>query len=276
MPINQSNSLLNKKGKWQEINHFVHVCTMSQKEKKIFWAKKKQLEKKAKKKQLEKKAKKSETKPQKKQKDQSGKASKDGMPKTKKKQHMPIWYFDSGCSRHMTGDKKLLSSFKEKSGGAVTFGDNKQGQIRVYGELTRDIGSENLCLVSLNNEDVWLWDKKFSHLNFSSLDKLVKLNLVKGLPSLKFNKDHICSTCEMGKLKRSSHKTKSDNNCPRPLHMLHVDLYGPISVQSLSVKKYILVLIDEYSRYTWIEFIRVKSDVPNILISLLRRLQKKA
>ncbi|KAI3735537.1 hypothetical protein L6452_15038 [Arctium lappa] len=77
----------------------------------------------------------------------------------------------------------------------------------------------------------------------------------------------------MGKMKRSSHKTKSDNNFPKPLHMLHVDLCGPISVQSLSGKKYILVLIDEYSRYTWIGFIRAKSDVPDILIRLLKRLQ---
>ncbi|KAI3715071.1 hypothetical protein L6452_22037 [Arctium lappa] len=253
---------------------------------------------------------------------------------------MPIWYLDYGCLRHMTGDKKLLFSYKAKSGGAITFGDNMQGQIKGYGEITRgnvyvskvacvdglkhnlisisqlcDHGfdvkfqekhcsllhsktgqemirvdrkgnlyrmnftkhirtdSEKLCLVSLNSEDVWLWHKKFSHLKFSSLDTLVKINLVKGLPSLKFNKDHLCSACEMGKMKRSSHKTKSDNNCPRPLHMLHVDLCGPISVQSLSGKKYILVLIDEYSRYTWIEFIRAKSDVPDILIMLLKRLQ---
>ncbi|KAI3665009.1 hypothetical protein L6452_43625 [Arctium lappa] len=210
----------------------------------------------------------------------------------KKKQSMRIWYLDSGCSRHITGDKKLLSSFKAKFGGAVTFGDNMQGQIKGYGELTTgnvsvskvayvdglkhnlisisqlcDHGfdvkfqekhcsllhsktgqemlradrkghlyrmnfskhitdSEKLCIVSLNSEDVWLWHKKFSHLNFSSLNKLVKLNLVKGLLSLKFNKDHLCSACEMGKMKRSSHKTKSDNNCPKPLHMLHMDLCG--------------------------------------------------
>ncbi|KAI3718388.1 hypothetical protein L6452_19257 [Arctium lappa] len=257
-----------------------------------------------------------------------------------KNQSMPIWYLDSGCSRHMTGNKELLSSFQAKSGGAVTFGDDVQGQIKGYGELSRgnvlvskvayvdglkhnlisisqlcdhgfdvkfqrkyfsllhsesgqkllradrkgnlyrmnftkinDTDSEKLCLVSLNSEEVWLWHKKFSHLNFSSLDKLVKLNLVKGLPSLKFNKDHLCSACEMGKMKRSSHKTKSENNCPRPLHMLHMDLCGPISVQSLAGKKYILVLIDEFSRFTWIEFIRAKSDVPDILIRLLKRLQ---
>ncbi|KAI3771211.1 hypothetical protein L6452_02370 [Arctium lappa] len=249
------------------------VGSVSSKEKKMFLIKKKQLEKKT-----------------------------VFQAKRKENQSMPIWYLDSGCSRHMTGDKELLSSFKAKFGGAVTFGDNVQGQIKGYGELSRgnvlvskvayvdglkhnliiisqlcdhgfdvkfqrkycsllhsesgqellradrkgnlyrmnftkinDTDSEKLCLVSLNSEEVWLWHKRFSHLNFSSLDKLVKLNLVKGLPSLKFNKDHLYPACEMGKMKRSSHKTKSENNCPRPLHMLHVDLCGPISVQSLAV-----------------------------------------
>ena len=63
----------------------------------------------------------------------------------------------------------------------------------------------------------------------------------------------------MGKLKKASHKTKCDMSCSRPLHMLHVDLCGPISVQSLFEKKYILVLIDEFSRYTWTEFVRKKN-----------------
>ncbi|KAI3714929.1 hypothetical protein L6452_21891 [Arctium lappa] len=250
-----------------------------------------------------------------------------------------IFRFDAFISNESETSEPSTSD-TTKSGGAVTFGDNVQGQIKGYGELSRgnvlvskvayvdglkhnlisisqlcdhgfdvkfqrkycsllhsesgqellradrkgnlyrmnftkikDTDSEKLCLVSLNSEEVWLWHKKFSHLNFSSLDKLVKLNLVKGLPSLKFNKDHLCSACEMGKMKRSSHKTKSEKNCHRPLHMLHVDLCGPISIQSLAVKKYILVLIDEFSRFTWIEFIRAKSDVPEILIRLLKRLQ---
>ncbi|KAJ9546892.1 hypothetical protein OSB04_019435 [Centaurea solstitialis] len=79
--------------------------------------------------------------------------------------------------------------------------------------------------------------------------------------------------CEMGKLRRSSHKTKSDPSYDKPLQMLHVDLCGPISVQSLGGKKYILVLIDEFTRFTWVEFVRKKSQVPLILINLLKRLQ---
>ncbi|KAJ9556699.1 hypothetical protein OSB04_011313 [Centaurea solstitialis] len=73
--------------------------------------------------------------------------------------------------------------------------------------------------------------------------------------------------------KRSSHKTKSDPSFDKPLQMLHVDLCGPIAKQSLNRKKYILVLIYEFSRYTWVEFIRTKSHVPMLLINLLKRLQ---
>ncbi|KAJ9545111.1 hypothetical protein OSB04_024818 [Centaurea solstitialis] len=107
------------------------------------------------------------------------------------------------------------------------------------------VAKEEICLVSsVKNEEAWLLHTIFCHLNFHTLHKLVKLKLVKGLPEIKFEKDHLCSACEMGKLKRSSHKTKSNPSYDKPLQMLHVNLYGPIAVQSLGGKKYILVLID--------------------------------
>ncbi|KAJ9552668.1 hypothetical protein OSB04_016713 [Centaurea solstitialis] len=135
--------------------------------------------------------------------------------------------------------------------------------------------NEEICLVSsVKNEDAWLWHTRFCHLNFHTLDKLVRLKLVKGLPNIKFEKDHLSSTCEMGKLRRSSHKTKSDPSYDKPLQMLHVDLCGPIAVQSFGGRKYILVLIvDEFSRFTWVEFMKKKSQVPSLLINLLKRLQ---
>ena len=77
----------------------------------------------------------------------------------------------------------------------------------------------------------------------------------------------------MGKLKRAAYKTKSDLCYTKPLQMMHVDLYGPISVQCLSGKKYILVPIDGFSRYTWVEFFHKKYDVPNVLITILKKFQ---
>ncbi|KAJ9544734.1 hypothetical protein OSB04_024441 [Centaurea solstitialis] len=125
---------------------------------------------------------------------------------------------------------------------------------------------EEICLISsMKNKEAWLWHTRFCHLNFHTLEKLVRLKLVKGLPKIKFEKDHLCSACEMGKLKRSSHKTKSDPSFDQPLQLLH----------SLNGKKYILVIVDEFSRFTWVEFFRKKSQVPMLLINLLKRLQVK-
>ena len=101
---------------------------------------------------------------------------------------------------------------------------------------------EKLCLIASASEEAWLWHNKFCHINFHALDKLVRLNLVSGLPHIKFENDHRCSTCEVGKIKRATHKTKSDMSYTKPLQLLNVDLCGPIFVQSLSGKKYIMLL----------------------------------
>ena len=74
-------------------------------------------------------------------------------------------------------------------------------------------------------------------------------------------------------MKRSSHKVKMDTNCFKPLDMIHMDLCGPMRVQSINVKKYILVLVDEFSRYMWVEFLRAKSDAADSIIVFIKRIQ---
>ncbi|KAJ9557840.1 hypothetical protein OSB04_012454 [Centaurea solstitialis] len=175
---------------------------------------------------------------------------------SEKKQHVSTWYVDSSCSRHMTGTLALFSLYVNKEGSYVAFGGNQKGKIKGYGMIVK--GEITVNQVS--------YVDGLKH-------NLISLKLVKGLPEIKFEKDHLCFACEMGKLKRYSHKTKSDPSFDKPLEMLHVDLYGPIAVQSLAGKKYILVLVDEFSRFTWVEFLRNKSQVPLFLINLLKRLQ---
>ncbi|KAJ9536503.1 hypothetical protein OSB04_un000340 [Centaurea solstitialis] len=150
---------------------------------------------------------------------------------------------------------------------------NRRGDLYLICFESLEAKEEISLVSSVKNEEAWIWHTRFCHLIFHTLDKLVRLNLVKGLANIKFEKDHLCSACEMGKLRRSSHKTKSDPSYDKPLQMLHVDLCGPIAVQSLGGKKYILVLIDEFSRFTWLEFMKKKSQVPSILINLLKILQ---
>ncbi|GKC44949.1 retrovirus-related pol polyprotein from transposon TNT 1-94 [Tanacetum coccineum] len=78
--------------------------------------------------------------------------------------------------------------------------------------------------------------------------------LVRGLPKLKFEKDHMCSACAMGKSKKKPHKPKSEDTNQEKLYLLHMDIYGPIRVTSVNGKKYILVIVDDYSRFTWVAF----------------------
>ncbi|GKC76502.1 retrovirus-related pol polyprotein from transposon TNT 1-94 [Tanacetum coccineum] len=88
----------------------------------------------------------------------------------------------------------------------------------------------------------WLWHRRLSHLNFDTINLLSKKDIVNGLPKLKYAKDQLCSSCELGKAKKSSFKTKTVPSSKGRLHLLHMDLYGPIRVESINGKKYILLI----------------------------------
>ncbi|KAJ9548566.1 hypothetical protein OSB04_021109 [Centaurea solstitialis] len=128
-------------------------------------------------------------------------------------------------------------------------------------------------LAKATKEESWLWHQRLSHQNFRDMNKLVSKHLVNGLPETRLSKDTLCSACEKGKMKKSSHPPKMETNCHHPLDMLHMDLCGPMRVESLARKKYMLVLVDEFSRYTWLEFLRAKSDASDLIIAFIKRIQ---
>nr|GEV04245.1 retrovirus-related Pol polyprotein from transposon TNT 1-94 [Tanacetum cinerariifolium] len=97
--------------------------------------------------------------------------------------------------------------------------------------------------------------------------------LVRGLPKLKFEKDHLCSACAMGKSMKKSHKPNSKNTNQEKLYLLHMDLCGPMRVESVNGKKYILVIIDDYSRFTWVKFLRSKDEAPKFITKFMRMIQ---
>ncbi|GJX49879.1 retrovirus-related pol polyprotein from transposon TNT 1-94 [Tanacetum coccineum] len=97
----------------------------------------------------------------------------------------------------------------------------------------------------------WLWHQRLSHLNFATINNLVKNNLVRGLPKMKFEKDHLCSACEQGKIHRKHHKSKTAFASNKPLYLLHMDLCGPMRMESINGKRYVFFVVDDYSRYTW-------------------------
>nr|GEV71565.1 Gag-Pol polyprotein [Tanacetum cinerariifolium] len=94
----------------------------------------------------------------------------------------------------------------------------------------------------------WLWYHQLNHLNFDTISDLAKKDLVRGLPRLKFEKDHLCSACQLGKSQKYSHKPKSENTNFEVLNTLHMYLCGSMRVQTINEKKYILVIIGDYSR----------------------------
>nr|GEY87470.1 retrovirus-related Pol polyprotein from transposon TNT 1-94 [Tanacetum cinerariifolium] len=222
----------------------------------------------------------------------------------------------NGCSKHMTGNLKLLINFVWKFMGTVRFGndhvdailgfsDLQWGNIlitRVYfveglGHNLLSVGQfcdsdlevafrRNACFVkNLEGVDLlkgdrstnlytinlhemasaspiylmahasstksWLWHQRLSHLNFDTINDLARNDLVSGLPKFKYHKEHLCPSCEQGKSKRASHPPKPILNSRQRLHLLHMDLCGPMRIASINGKRYILVIVDDYSRYTW-------------------------
>nr|GEV48379.1 retrovirus-related Pol polyprotein from transposon TNT 1-94 [Tanacetum cinerariifolium] len=203
--------------------------------------------------------------------------------------HICLWIIDSGCSKHMTGNRALLTNFVEKFIGTVRFGNNDFAVIAGYGDvvigsimikkvyyieglghnlfsvgqfcdkgleiafrnstcfvrnedgvdlLTGD-RSSNLYTIALNevasnsltcllakasSSQSWLWHQRLSHLNFATINNLVKNNLIQGLPKMKFKKDHLCFACEQGKIHRKHHKSKTAFASNKPLYLLHMDL----------------------------------------------------
>nr|GEU47821.1 hypothetical protein [Tanacetum cinerariifolium] len=133
-----------------------------------------------------------------------------------------------------------------------------------------------ICLMAKEtSSQAWLWHRRLSHLNFDTINLLSKNDFVIGLPKLKFVKDHLCSSCELGKAKSKSFHTKLTPSSKRRLHLLHMDLCGPMRVASINGKRYVLVIVDDYSRYTWTNFLRSKDETPEVLIDFLRLVQRE-
>ncbi|GJY26247.1 retrovirus-related pol polyprotein from transposon TNT 1-94 [Tanacetum coccineum] len=250
-----------------------------------------------------------------------------------------LFIVDSGCTKHMTGNLKLLCNFVEKFLGTVHFGNDQFAPILGYGDLiqgnvtikrvyyveglnhnlfsvgqfcdadlevafrkstcfVRDLQGNDLLTGSRGSDlytislqettsstpicfmakasptQAWLWHRRLSHLNFDYITFLSKKEVVTGLPKLKYVRDQLCSSCEMSKAKRSSFKTKAVPSSKGRLNLLHMDLCGPMRVASINGKKYILVIVDDYSRYTWTLFLRSKDETPEVLKDFLTMIQR--
>ncbi|GKE37323.1 putative ribonuclease H-like domain-containing protein, partial [Tanacetum coccineum] len=122
-------------------------------------------------------------------------------------------------------------------------------------------------------DESMLWHRRLGHINFKNINKLVKDNLVRGLPTKHFENDQTCVACLKGKQHRASCKSKVLNPITKPLFMLHMDLFGPTFVSSLMHKKYCLVVTDDYSRFTWVFFLATKDETSEILKNFIKEIE---
>nr|GFC15738.1 hypothetical protein [Tanacetum cinerariifolium] len=115
-----------------------------------------------------------------------------------------------------------------------------------------------ICLMArASSTKSWLWNQQLSHA---------------GLLKFKYHKEHLYPSCEQGKSKRASHPPKPVPNSRQRLHLLHMDLCGPMRIATINRKRYILVIVDDYSHYTWVHFLRSKDEAPDMIITFLKRI----
>ncbi|GJX75959.1 retrovirus-related pol polyprotein from transposon TNT 1-94 [Tanacetum coccineum] len=243
------------------------------------------------------------------------------------------WIKDSGYSRHMTGNKKLFSTYKASEGGNVLFGSNTKSKIIGKGTITHNslsihdvshvenlsfnllsisqicdkkcqvlfsetgskilkdgitIGKgirknglyimkmgnspkDTLCLTSIDDTST-LWHRRLGHANMRLLQSLSSKELVRNLPKLKFKK-LFCDACNVRKQVHESHKAKNMVSTTKCLELLHMDLFGPSAVQSYGGNFYTLVIVDDYSRYTWTRFLKHKNEAFDHFEILSKKIQ---
>nr|GEU68559.1 retrovirus-related Pol polyprotein from transposon TNT 1-94 [Tanacetum cinerariifolium] len=142
--------------------------------------------------------------------------------------------------------------------------------------LQESTSSTPLCLMAkATPTQAWLWHRRLSHLNFDYINLLSNKDIVIGLPKLKYVKDQLCSSCELSKAKRISFKSKVVPSSKGRLNLLHMDLCGPMRVASINGKKYIMVIVDDYSRYTWNLFLHFKDETPEVDGENLDKMKEK-
>ena len=134
---------------------------------------------------------------------------------------------------------------------------------------------DDLTCLSAQNEYANLWHRRLGHMSSSLLNKLISKDLVLVFPKLKFWESKIFEACVKEKKIRSSFKPKKQVTSSRVLELLHMDLCGLFKVQSRNGKKYILVIVDDYSRFTWTRFLRSKAETPEELIVFFKIIQTK-
>jgi hypothetical protein len=121
----------------------------------------------------------------------------------------------------------------------------------------------------------WLWHRRIAHIGMSNLNKAHKRGMITGLKDVTFDKNKFYSACQARKQVAIHHPLKTMLSTYKPLELLYMDLFSPTSYKSIGVNLYCLVIVDDYSRYTWTLFLGDKSETPEIFKTFARRAQQE-
>ncbi|WVZ63422.1 LOW QUALITY PROTEIN: hypothetical protein U9M48_013056 [Paspalum notatum var. saurae] len=142
-------------------------------------------------------------------------------------------------------------------------------------DLTSVSGSVRY-LVASPSTDIWKWHRRLGHLSFDLLVRLSSMGLIQGLPKLKAQKDLVCHPCRHGKMVAASHTPVSKVMTSYPGELLHKDTGGPARVASVSGKWYVLVVVDDFSRFSWVFFMEFKDEAFGFVRDLVLRLRNES
>ncbi|GJT39139.1 putative ribonuclease H-like domain-containing protein [Tanacetum coccineum] len=152
----------------------------------------------------------------------------------------------------------------------------RQHNMYSFDMKTPSLTKDYACLIAkATSDESKLWHRRLGHINFKHLNKLVKGNLVRGLPSKVFRNDHTCVACQKGKQHKASCKAKLERTITVPLHTLHMDLFGPTSVKSINHASYCLVITDDCTRFSWVFFLAAKDETSGILKNFIRQIENQ-
>jgi transposase InsO family protein len=121
----------------------------------------------------------------------------------------------------------------------------------------------------------WLWHRRIAHIGMSNVKKAHKRGMITGLKDVTFDKNKLCSACQAGKQVATHHPLKTMLSTSKPLELLHMDLFDPTTYKSIGDNLYFLVIVDDYSRYTWTIFLGDKSETSGIFKTFTRRAQRE-
>ncbi|GJQ97550.1 retrovirus-related pol polyprotein from transposon TNT 1-94 [Tanacetum coccineum] len=180
----------------------------------------------------------------------------------------PIWYLDSGCSRHMTGVKSYLHKYVEQPGPKVVFGDDSTCTTEGYGSIK--------CNGIVFTKVAFVDGLKYNLISISQLcDAKYIIQFDEKRGTIFNSNKEVVMIAPRGKHHRASFKTKQTSSIKKCLHLLHMDLFGPVTPRSINHEKYTLVIVDEYSRYTWVYFLKKKSQAPETIMSFIKRVENQ-